>query len=701
MGAMSDTPLPEHLARSRYRVLRALGRGTAGTVLLARDRDSGQEVAIKLITTTVKGLRDRLQREIDLLRELRHEALVPLLDAVVDKEPPYLVFPYYPGGDLTALVQQAPLPAPRVLAIARRLAEGLAAIHRAGALHRDIKPANILVDEEGKPALADLGLGRAESSETLTATGVFMGTPRYIPPDVFHLGRPMDEASDQYALGATLTELFLGRPPDWKVGDPLFPSEAFEGVPAGPLRTALRRANRSQAEHRFRHMDAFLEALCEAPSEPPAPPSHDGVTSTATQEMPDLPEPEPPAREERRPGARLGLLVLPAGLLAGALTAWGLFREPPPLHPPLVELPRTTGSPFVEGARLIEGGALRIELREPAQLRWAGDTGFGPEVDPGPLVLTLPSRLSSAPSLQWRQGDRQGVRHLDLEALLDPLLRLFSPEQRLDLLREYAAGVPDGVETALAAHRVLLGVGPAILEAPLSHELRVRVAGALEEAEALAITLLRAQEPRIPPGRAGYRGVDTPRSHRSLLARIGPEALRQPGGSPGSIPMGDGVNLPTWRLKPRRPYQAVLDAPWRDVDQRILWTWPSLDVPPEALVRVSVSYRGHPAPIRFRVGVDPRADATADSLARPGSEAGPPVLFLGTAHDPPSLTGTLRRQDGDVPAALLPPAGTPMELRLEELPLRPGPRGLVGYLDVNAIEFHRIGSEANQSAEAN
>jgi serine/threonine protein kinase len=701
MGRMSDTPLPEHLDQTRYQIRRILGRGMAGTVVLARDRRTDRDVAIKIITTTLKALLDRLGREVDLLRELRHEALVPLLDADLGRQPPYLVFPYYPGGDLTALVHQAPLPTERVLDIALRLAEGLAAIHRAGVIHRDIKPANVLLDGAGNPALADLGLGRAETSETLTATGTVMGTPRYIPPDVFNLGQAMDEASDQYALGATITELILGRPASWKIGDPLFPSEAFEAVPAGPLRTALRRANRSRAEHRFPSTDAFLEALSAEPAAPAPPPVSDDATATIALEDPDLPESMFPVTDEGSAPARGPHLLLPAALLVAALAAWGLRGRPPAPPPPLPSTPRASGSPFAMGARLVEGGAVRIELREPAQLRWASDEGWGPEASLGPLVVRLPPRLPAEMSLRWRQGDRQGTRHLDPAELLEPLLRLLTPEHRADLLREHVAGVSDGVEASLAAHRILLDAGPRLLEAPLPRELRARTVRALEEGEALAIALRRPQEPRIPPGQAGYRGVDTPRGQRPLLARVGPEEMRQPGESAGAAWGEDGETLSIWRLKPRRGYQRVLDAPWRDVEQRILWTWPNLEVPPGALVRVSVVYRGHPAPIRFRVGIDPRSDGASDSLARPGSEPGPAVLHLGTAHDVPAQVHSLRRLDGDVPATLLPPAGTPMELRLEELPLRQGPRPLVGYMDVHALEFRLVGPSPNQPGESN
>jgi serine/threonine protein kinase len=147
----------------RYETIARLGRGGMGTVDLARDPD-GNRVALKRLTLTgsandIYRARQRLLREAEVLRRLRHPNVVRLLDVIDEGDEIVLVMPFLRGGNMAERVgQHGPAPADEVERQARHLFAALAQAHQAGIVHRDIKPANILFDETGAPCLVDFGV---------------------------------------------------------------------------------------------------------------------------------------------------------------------------------------------------------------------------------------------------------------------------------------------------------------------------------------------------------------------------------------------------------------------------------------------------------------------------------------------------------------------------------------------------------------
>lgn len=215
-----------------YEVVRRLARGGMGVVDLARSND-GTLVALKRLglhgtAAEMQEASARFRRELDVLRTVRHDAIVPLLDVVEDDGDLVLVMPYLDGGNLAEVVRErGPLPPHEVEAIADRLLPALAAAHRAGVVHRDIKPANVLFDADGAAHLADFGVATTrDDTGGLTRTGTVVGTPGFLSPEQAR-GEPVTAAADIAALGATLHFAATGRSP-YEGGD----------APAILLRTA-------------------------------------------------------------------------------------------------------------------------------------------------------------------------------------------------------------------------------------------------------------------------------------------------------------------------------------------------------------------------------------------------------------------------------------------------------------------------------
>ncbi len=201
-----------------YEIVRRLARGGMGVVDLARAPD-GTLVALKRLglhgtAAEMQDARTRFERELAVLRSIRHDAIVPLLDVVDDDGDIVLVMPYLAGGNLVEVVRDGgPMPAERVQALAARLLPALAVAHRAGIIHRDIKPANVLFDHDGRAHLADFGVATTrDDTGGLTRTGTVVGTPGFLAPEQAR-GESVTAAADIASLGATLHFAATGRSP--------------------------------------------------------------------------------------------------------------------------------------------------------------------------------------------------------------------------------------------------------------------------------------------------------------------------------------------------------------------------------------------------------------------------------------------------------------------------------------------------------
>ncbi|RWU82689.1 serine/threonine protein kinase [Janibacter hoylei PVAS-1] len=197
-----------------YRVLQQLGQGGMGIVHLALD-ERGRAVAIKVLRSHVahdEEARARLAREVDTLARVRSQRIAPVFDADLEGEQPYIVTRYVPGPSLEQHVrEQGPLGAEALLRLARGLAEALRAIHEVDVVHRDLKPGNVLMLDDD-PVVIDFGIAHVAESSRMTMTGLVMGTPGYLSPELIE-GGDVTPATDWWGWAATLVFAATGRSP--------------------------------------------------------------------------------------------------------------------------------------------------------------------------------------------------------------------------------------------------------------------------------------------------------------------------------------------------------------------------------------------------------------------------------------------------------------------------------------------------------
>uniref|UniRef100_A0A2I3RVE8 Serine/threonine-protein kinase 36 n=1 Tax=Pan troglodytes TaxID=9598 RepID=A0A2I3RVE8_PANTR len=197
----------------KYHVLEMIGEGSFGRVYKGRRKYSAQVVALKFIPKlgrSEKELRN-LQREIEIMRGLRHPNIVHMLDSFETDKEVVVVTDYAEGELFQILEDDGKLPEDQVQAIAAQLVSALYYLHSHRILHRDMKPQNILLAKGGGIKLCDFGFARAMSTNTMVLTSI-KGTPLYMSPELVE-ERPYDHTADLWSVGCILYELAVGTPP--------------------------------------------------------------------------------------------------------------------------------------------------------------------------------------------------------------------------------------------------------------------------------------------------------------------------------------------------------------------------------------------------------------------------------------------------------------------------------------------------------
>lgn len=259
-----------------YVIVRRLGQGGLGTVYEALDEAVSRRVALKVYHAAFAAdtaQRERIAREARVAARVRHRSLLPIHRLFVDDGMPCIAMQLVEGGSLADVLARlraeperrlsratflaaaravvgtgagppAPTPGPAgdpghaetVAWIGREIASALAALHGADIVHRDVKPGNVLLAADGRVYLSDFGLARDETLATLTRSGEFLGTPRYLAPEQIR-GERAGARSDVYGLGATLYEL-LALEPAFGEADTHRLTEQIESARFRPLRAA-------------------------------------------------------------------------------------------------------------------------------------------------------------------------------------------------------------------------------------------------------------------------------------------------------------------------------------------------------------------------------------------------------------------------------------------------------------------------------
>lgn len=262
----------------RYHIISHLGEGGMAVVYQAFDTRLECDVAVKFIRmerlspeVSAVALK-RFEREAKAVAQLTHPFIVKVTDYGEYRGVPYLVMPYLPGGTLKQLTGR-PLPYHDAARLLVPLARALEYAHQHKVLHRDVKPSNILITQDGQPMLTDFGVAKLlenEEGQTLTGTGVGIGTPGYMAPEQA-LGQPVDGRADVYSLGIVFYELITGRKPYQadtpmaiifkQMSDPLPSPDQY--VPRLPdeVKNTLAKALAKRPEDRYANMSELASSL--------------------------------------------------------------------------------------------------------------------------------------------------------------------------------------------------------------------------------------------------------------------------------------------------------------------------------------------------------------------------------------------------------------------------------------------------------
>ena len=263
----------------RYTIVRQLGRGGMAAVYLARDTRYDRDVAIKVMHSEIaSGVgAGRFLREISVAAKLTHPHIVPLLDSGAVGNTLWFAMPVIDGQSLRErLEREHQLPVAEAVRIAMDVAGALAYAHAHGVIHRDIKPENVLLSS-GSAVVADFGLAKgleASGAESLTNTGIAVGTALYMSPEQATGADVVDGRSDVYSLGCMLYEMITGEPPyvgktvqaviAKRFSDPVPSARRLRGTISPQLDDIIACALAKAPADRFSTADAFADALAHA-----------------------------------------------------------------------------------------------------------------------------------------------------------------------------------------------------------------------------------------------------------------------------------------------------------------------------------------------------------------------------------------------------------------------------------------------------
>ncbi|HEY5311668.1 MAG TPA: serine/threonine-protein kinase, partial [Pirellulales bacterium] len=325
---------------NHFELIEYVGGGGMGAVFRARDTMLGREVALKVLSRDQGAddeTRRRFQNEAQSAARLDHENIARVYFVGEDRGLNYIVFEFIEGVNLRELVEKrgGPLPLAEALSYTMQISRALDHASSRDVVHRDIKPSNVLITDEGRAKLVDMGLARLHqvnaAGADLTASGVTLGTFDYISPEQARDPRVADVRSDIYSLGCTLYYMLTARPPfpegavlqkllQHNSDDPPDPREFNSSLPA-QVSDVVRRMLAKNPRRRYQtpsELIADLLALAEAA----------GI-STGQWGL--------PVATSRAPVEELSFLarhvpwLVPVGLLIVAVVALDLFSGSLPL----------------------------------------------------------------------------------------------------------------------------------------------------------------------------------------------------------------------------------------------------------------------------------------------------------------------------------------------------------------------------------
>lgn len=203
------------ILNGRYKIIRPVGYGGMAEVFLAHDELLDRNVAVKMLRDQFlsdKELLEQFQREAKSAARLVHPYIINIYDVVSEGNNQYIVMEYVDGVTLKEYMQEHKLSLNAVLEIGVRLADALQHAHSHKIIHCDIKPQNILLDKNMNPKIADFGIAKMVTNQTMVYSKAVMGSVHYISPEQASGGK-ITACSDVYSLGIVLFEMLTGQVP--------------------------------------------------------------------------------------------------------------------------------------------------------------------------------------------------------------------------------------------------------------------------------------------------------------------------------------------------------------------------------------------------------------------------------------------------------------------------------------------------------
>jgi len=311
--------MPEQLGRlrdglaGRYEIESEIGRGGMATVYRARDIHHDRPVALKVLHAELAESlgAERFQREIRVAASLQHPHILTVHDSGPTGGYLWFTMPFVEGESLRDRIsRERQLPIADAVRITREVALALDYAHRHGIVHRDIKPENILLID-GQAIVADFGIARAlgGSNESLTSTGMIIGTPGYMSPEQAAGDRAIDARTDIYSLGSVLYEMLAGEPP--------FTAATAQAVIARLMTESARPLPNVRSTVSRQLAGAVEQAMAKSPADRPATAGDFARLLESTATMPAA----APAVSPRRMSwwAAVAAAVVIVGVVGGAL----------------------------------------------------------------------------------------------------------------------------------------------------------------------------------------------------------------------------------------------------------------------------------------------------------------------------------------------------------------------------------------------
>jgi hypothetical protein len=327
----------------RYEILAEAGHGSMGNVYKARDRETGETVALKLLKPEIasdQAMMDRFKNELLYARKITHKNVCRVYEFNRVAGVAYTSMEFVEGESLRSVLNRfGALSQKKATDLALQICSGLKEAHAQGIVHRDLKPENVMIDASGNLKLMDFGIARSMEAVT-RLTGAMVGTPAYMAPEQVS-GTAVDYRTDIYSLGLMLYEMFTGKPAFSAENaiavalkqmreEPPRPSEVEPSVPL-PVERAILKCLEKFPDKRFQTVAALESALQEHARAGTNPRPADAPHAARVIAVAQVPSPAPvraaavPANRRTPGGRSTALWAVLATLLVVSCLAGGWY----------------------------------------------------------------------------------------------------------------------------------------------------------------------------------------------------------------------------------------------------------------------------------------------------------------------------------------------------------------------------------------